>query len=103
MGGIGGKGNEGVAGYVKQIPYSIGYVEYAYVVQNKMAYTLMQNAAGKFVAPEREELRGRGRDGGLGACEGFQPGDDQRAGPERLPDHRIDLRADVQAAEECGD
>src|SRR5690348_10263225 len=50
-GGIGGKGNEGVAGYVKQIPYSIGYVEYAYVVQNKMAYTLMQNAAGKFVAP----------------------------------------------------
>src|SRR5690242_18098708 len=38
-GGIGGKGNEGVAGYVKQIPYSIGYVEYAYVIQNKMAYT----------------------------------------------------------------
>jgi len=50
-GGIGGKGNEGVAGYVKQIPYSIGYVEYAYVVQNKMAYTLVQNSAGKFVAP----------------------------------------------------
>src|SRR5690348_9830117 len=50
-GGIGGKGNEGVAGYVKQIPYSIGYVEYAYVIQNKMAYTLMQNAAGKFIAP----------------------------------------------------
>ena len=50
-GGIGGKGNEGVAGYVKQIPYSIGYVEYAYVIQNKMAYTLIQNAAGKFVAP----------------------------------------------------
>ena len=50
-GGIGGKGNEGVAGYVKQIPYSIGYVEYAYVKQNKLAYTMMQNAAGKFVAP----------------------------------------------------
>ena len=50
-GGIGGKGNEGVAGYVKQIPYSIGYVEYAYVIQNKMVYALMQNAAGKFVAP----------------------------------------------------
>jgi len=50
-GGIGGKGNEGVAAYVKQIPYSIGYVEYAYVTQNKMAYTLMQNSAGKFVAP----------------------------------------------------
>lgn len=51
VGGIGGKGNEGVAGYVKQIPYSIGYVEYAYVVQNKMSYTLMQNASGKFVSP----------------------------------------------------
>jgi phosphate transport system substrate-binding protein len=50
-GGIGGKGNEGVAGYVKQIPYSVGYVEYAYVLQNKMVYALMQNAAGKFVAP----------------------------------------------------
>jgi len=50
-GGIGGKGNEGVAGYVKQIPYSIGYVEYAYVKQNRLAYTLVQNASGKFVAP----------------------------------------------------
>ncbi len=50
-GGIGGKGNEGVAGYVKQIPYSIGYVEYAYVLQNKMIYAVMQNSAGKFIAP----------------------------------------------------
>ena len=49
--GVGGKGNEGVAEYVKQLPYSIGYVEYAYALQNKMAYTLVQNAAGKFVAP----------------------------------------------------
>jgi phosphate transport system substrate-binding protein len=49
--GVGGKGNEGVAGYVNQIPYSIGYVEYAYVLQNKMAYTLMQNSSGRFVSP----------------------------------------------------
>ena len=49
--GVGGKGNEGVAGYVKQIPNSIGYVEYAYVVQNQMAYAQLQNAAGNFVAP----------------------------------------------------
>ena len=55
-GGVGGKGNEGVAGYVKQLPYSIGYVEYAYVVQNKMAYTLMQNGAGKFVAPNAKSF-----------------------------------------------
>jgi phosphate transport system substrate-binding protein len=51
VGGVGGKGNEGVAGYVKQIPNSIGYVEYAYVKQNAMNYALLQNAAGRFVAP----------------------------------------------------
>ncbi len=100
-GGIGGKGNEGVAGYVKQIPYSIGYVEYAYVMQNKMAYTLMQNSAGKFVAPNAQDLRCRGGDRRLGAREGLQPGDDQRAGRGLLSDRGIDLRADVQAAEEC--
>jgi phosphate transport system substrate-binding protein len=50
-GGVGGKGNEGVAGYVKQLPNSIGYVEYAYVVQNKMIYAMLQNAAGQFIAP----------------------------------------------------
>jgi phosphate transport system substrate-binding protein len=55
-GGIGGKGNEGVAGYVKQIPYSIGYVEYAYVKQNNLVYTLMQNAAGKFLAPNAKSF-----------------------------------------------
>jgi phosphate transport system substrate-binding protein len=49
--GVGGKGNEGVAAYVKQIPNSIGYVEYAYVLQNRMPFALLQNAAGNFVAP----------------------------------------------------
>jgi phosphate transport system substrate-binding protein len=52
--GVGGKGNEGVAGYVKQIPNSIGYVEYAYVLQNKMNYASLQNAAGNFVLPSAE-------------------------------------------------
>ena len=52
--GVGGKGNEGVAGYVKQIPNSIGYVEYAYVVQNRMAYAQLQNAAGTFVSPSAD-------------------------------------------------
>ena len=51
---VGGKGNEGVAGQVKVVPGSIGYVEYAYAVQNKMAYTLMQNKAGKFLKPSLE-------------------------------------------------
>jgi phosphate transport system substrate-binding protein len=47
--GLGGKGNEGVAGLVKQTPNSIGYVELIYAVQNKMGYGSMKNAAGNFV------------------------------------------------------
>lgn len=54
--GIGGKGNEGVAGYVKQIPNSIGYVEYAYVLQNGMSYAQLQNSAGNFVAPSSDSF-----------------------------------------------
>lgn len=50
--GAGGKGNEGVAAFVNRLPNSIGYVEYAYVKTQKMTYTLMQNAAGNFVAPD---------------------------------------------------
>ena len=49
--GIGGKGNEGVAALVLQTSQSIGYVEYTYVLQNKLAYGLVQNKAGSFVKP----------------------------------------------------
>ena len=56
VGGVGGKGNEGVAGYVKQLPNSIGYVEYAYVIQNGMTYAQMQNAAGNFVSPSTDSF-----------------------------------------------
>jgi phosphate transport system substrate-binding protein len=47
--GLGGKGNEGVSGLVKQTPYSIGYIELIYAVQNSIPYGKVQNAAGKFV------------------------------------------------------
>src|SRR5688572_3296023 len=50
--GAGGKGNEGVAAFVNRLPNSIGYVEYAYVKQNKMNYAQLQNAAGNFVSPD---------------------------------------------------
>ncbi len=50
--GAGGKGNEGVAAFVSRLPNSIGYVEYAYVKQNKMTFALMQNSAGVFVSPD---------------------------------------------------
>lgn len=49
--GIGGKGNEGVASYTKRQASSIGYVEFAYAEQNKLAYTLLKNPAGNFVEP----------------------------------------------------
>ena len=52
--GQGGKGNEGVAAYVGQLKNSIGYVEYAYAKQNKLAWTQLQNKAGKFVQPEQK-------------------------------------------------
>ncbi|MBI3568057.1 MAG: phosphate ABC transporter substrate-binding protein PstS [Gemmatimonadetes bacterium] len=47
--GLGGKGNEGVAGQVQQLPGSIGYVELIYALQNKIAFGLVKNAAGNFV------------------------------------------------------
>jgi phosphate transport system substrate-binding protein len=47
--GVGGKGNEGVAGLVSQTPGSIGYVELIYALQNKISYGSVQNASGKFV------------------------------------------------------
>jgi len=49
--GVGGKGNEGVSGVIRQQPGSLGYVELAYAAQNKMAYASVQNSAGAFVAP----------------------------------------------------
>ena len=49
--GIGGKGNEGVAAYVRQIKGGIGYVELSYALQNRLAYSRLKNAAGNFVNP----------------------------------------------------
>lgn len=55
--GVGGKGNEGVASYVKQINGSVGYIEYAYALQNNMAYTQLKNSAGQFVTPNAEAFK----------------------------------------------
>jgi phosphate transport system substrate-binding protein len=52
--GLGAKGNEGVAGQVKQTPGAIGYVELAYAKQNRLAYAAVQNAAGEFMLPTIE-------------------------------------------------
>jgi len=54
--GIGGKGNEGVSGQVKQTPGAIGYVELIYAIQNKMPYAELKNAAGQFVKASIESV-----------------------------------------------
>ena len=55
--GLGGKGNEGVAGLVKQTPGAIGYVELAYAIQNKMAFGKVKNKAGNFITPSVESTK----------------------------------------------
>lgn len=54
--GVGGKGNEGVASFVQRINGTIGYVEYAYALQNNLAHARLQNAAGNFVDPDGESF-----------------------------------------------
>lgn len=55
--GIGAKGNEGVANYVKRTPYSLGYVEFAYAIQNKLKVTNFKNAKGSIVSPSIESFK----------------------------------------------
>ena len=54
--GLGGKGNAGVSGQIKQTPGSIGYVELAYAHQNKLPFANMKNAAGDFITPTVESV-----------------------------------------------
>lgn len=80
--GQGGKGNEGVTATVKQVPNSIGYVESAYAKQNKLAYALLQNKAGKFPQPDDKAFQAAAASADWKAAPGFgisltnQPGDD---------------------------
>ncbi|MDR3507520.1 MAG: phosphate ABC transporter substrate-binding protein PstS [Caulobacteraceae bacterium] len=69
--GLGGKGNDGVAAFVKQTLGSIGYVEYAYAKQNHMAYALMQNKDGKFVTPDANNFAAAAGHGDWSKAPGF--------------------------------
>ncbi len=79
--GVGGKGNEGVASYVQKINGSIGYVEYAYAKQNKLAAGQMRNLAGKFVSPDDKSFKAAAagaqwsKTPGMGVILTEQPGD----------------------------
>jgi len=80
--GVGGKGNEGVSAYVSRIDGSIGYVEFAYALQNKLAHVLLQNRDGKFVAPTKESFMAAAANADWRNAPGFhlvlvnQPGED---------------------------
>lgn len=80
--GQGGKGNEGVAAYVRQLKNSIGYVEYAYASQNNLAWTQLQNSEGNFVSPGLDSFSASAAHAdwkaapGMGAVLNNQPGPD---------------------------
>ncbi|MBI3560838.1 MAG: phosphate ABC transporter substrate-binding protein PstS [Gammaproteobacteria bacterium] len=80
--GVGGKGNEGVASYVSRIKGAIGYVEYAYALQNKISYALLQNHAGHFVKPDSASFQAAAANADWAHAPGFfmvltdQPGKD---------------------------
>jgi phosphate transport system substrate-binding protein len=80
--GIGAKGNEGVANNVQRTGGAIGYVEYAYALQNNLPYVLMVNQAGKAVAPTSESFQAAASHADWAHADGFyviltdQPGDD---------------------------
>jgi len=81
-GNLGGKGNEGVASYTARIKGAIGYVEYAYALQNKLPYMDMINSAGKRVAPTMKNFGAAASHADWKGTPGFrvvltdQPGDD---------------------------
>jgi phosphate transport system substrate-binding protein len=69
--GTGGKGNEGVASYVQRIKGSIGYVEYAYALQNKMSFTQLKNRNGQFVKPDDSSFKAAAANAKWDANKGF--------------------------------
>lgn len=69
--GVGGKGNEGVAAFVKQIRGGIGYVEFSYALQNKLTYARMKNAAGNFVLPNEDTFQAAAASANWGAAKDF--------------------------------
>src|SRR6185437_14106569 len=69
--GLGGKGNAGVANFVSQVKGGIGYVEYAYALQNNMTYTKMVNVDGKTVSPEIKTFQAASANADFSKVDGF--------------------------------
>ena len=93
-GDVGGKGNEGVANSVKQIPGAIGYVELAYASQNKMTWAQLQNKAKKYLDPSLEGAAAAADVANLTRQHGSV--DYRQPEPERLSDLRLHVAAGVR-------
>jgi phosphate transport system substrate-binding protein len=83
--GVGGKGNEGVASYASRINGAIGYVEFAYALQNKLAYVLLQNRAGNFVKPETASFQAAAANADWKNAKGFYLLLTNQPGPQSWP------------------
>lgn len=83
--GLGGKGNEGVTGLVKQTPFSIGYVELIYALSNDLPYAIVQNKAGQFVTPSLESVTAAAASAAAEMPDDFRVSITDAAGAEAYP------------------
>ena len=83
--GQGGKGNEGIAALVKQVPNAIGYVEYAYAKQNTIPFAQMRNKDGKFVAPDFKTFQAAGASADWRSAPGYGISLTDQPGSEAWP------------------
>jgi len=83
--GLGGKGNEGVAGQVKQVPNALGYVELIYAVQNKMAYGKVKNSGGAFVQADLASVTAAAARASKEIPDDFRVSITNAAGPDVYP------------------
>ncbi|MDQ3288499.1 MAG: phosphate ABC transporter substrate-binding protein PstS [Pseudomonadota bacterium] len=83
--GVGGKGNEGVSAYVKQIKGGIGYVELSYALQNKMSYSRLRNAAGNYIVPSDKAFAAAAASADWKAAKDFSLVMTDAPGPEAWP------------------
>jgi len=83
--GLGGKGNEGVTGLVKQTPFSLGYVELIYATSNDLPYADVKNAAGNFVTPSLESVTAAAAAAASNMPDDFRVSITNAAGPDVYP------------------
>jgi phosphate transport system substrate-binding protein len=83
--GLGGKGNEGVTGLVKQTPFSIGYVELIYALSNALPYAVVQNKAGEYVTPSLESVTAAAASAASSMPDDFRVSITNADGPDAYP------------------